>query len=171
MSTIVVDFSKFEARILLSSDRRSGVWASETLTKGKTRIRNAGQLPADASSHSLLVVALMAALRSISKRDATRLVEDADWVITKPRVLVVSRSADFGDALHGKVNGQNGKLLRAGKQFMRELARQVVRFDLTFDTDEENKPILNLRKWAQTSVPDPESVLSIFPIATSAVIH
>jgi hypothetical protein len=80
----------------------------------------------------------------------------------------------FADALKAKMQGQEGKPLRAGKNFLMELARQLARFDITLQTDTESRPVLILKNWSQTSVIDPKAIPSIppalVPSAVSAVV-
>jgi hypothetical protein len=42
--------------------------------------------------------------------------------------------------------------LRVGKNFVRELARQVARFDVSIVAEPENPGIMVLRDWAKTNV-------------------
>jgi hypothetical protein len=169
-----VDHAWHEGRIFLVADRRRGLWAAETSMRGKPRIRHAGQLPSTATAHSLLVVGLIASLRTISRAEVEALMSRVDDRVKKPRILVVSNDTTFGEALDEKISGRNRKVLRMGTQFGRELARQVVRFDLTFDTAEvdtvDGRPILTLRRWARSVIPDPKSVNSLFPVAASTVV-
>ncbi len=171
MSINWIDFDNYEGRVLLAADRRRGVWANETLFRGSRNVRNAGQVPTTASSHTLLTVALTAALRNIHKAAANRLVSTATQKIKKPRLLVASIDATFCDALKVKMKrtGQNGPAFRAGKNFLMALAQQLVRFEITLHTG-ERPAVLTLKNWSWTAIIDPKTIPTIPPVLLPSAV-
>lgn len=171
MSTLI-DFARYDGAIHLEADRRRGLWATQSLIRGKRTVRNAGQLPTTASAHTLHVVALMAALRDISRAQAAELVRDADIVgLVKPRLLVICTDESFCDALQAKIQGQRSdKPLRCGKQFLIELARQLARFDVSWVTDPESNACKTLRNWASKVLLAPSLLSTIPPILLPSVV-
>ncbi len=157
MSINWIDFDNYEGRVLLAADRRRGVWANETLFRGSRNVRNAGQVPTTASSHTLLTVALTAALRNIHKAAANRLVSTATQKIKKPRLLVASIDATFCDALKVKMKrtGQNGP--------------ELVRFEITLHTG-ERPAVLTLKNWSWTAIIDPKTIPTIPPVLLPSAV-
>jgi hypothetical protein len=164
-----IEFIEYDGVIHLGADPTKGIWANQTLLRGSRTIRTGGQLPTEASAHTLHVVALTTALRDITKGQAINLVNRAATIIGKPRIVVVVTDPTFADALTAKIQGQQGKPLRAGKNFLVELARQLARFTVTFQTDPGNTSSYSLRHWAKKSVHDPKAVQRI-PQALAATV-
>jgi hypothetical protein len=167
-----------DGMILLASDRRKGIWASQSIFKlGKT-VRQGGQLPTAASAHSLELVALATALRWITKPQATFLVERAPSDVTKPRVLMVTADPTFADSLRAMMTRDAATLttkpLKAGRNFLSMAAQQLARFDVTFQTGTapEDKSLQLLRWWAEEHVfaPRMTAALALCPTNASEVI-
>jgi hypothetical protein len=158
-----------ELKITLSAFTRFGLWSASIKGRGRRPLKIAGKLPADASSHTLLAVSLLTSLRSVSKTEATRLVETSRLAITRPRVSVATSDATFAAALTSKMVRQDGPPLRTGRNFVTELARQVARFEIDFDPTPDKIGILELQNFAVQSIHDPsESVPPAFqPLAVA----
>jgi hypothetical protein len=170
-------FEKYEGSIYLGADHRKGLWANQIATRHRRATRNGGQLPTASSSHTLHVWSLLNSLRDITKADAAKLIASPKGtVIAKPRVLVTAMDPSFLDALQLRMQGQKSdtKPLRAGKNFLTELARQLVRFEITFQTDTANTTCYSLKNWLERALPDPKLLStipqSLMPSVTSAVI-
>lgn len=171
MTTERIDFNLFDGQIILSSTR-TGIWAAQTFVRGGRNVRTAGQLPAEASSHTLHAVGLTAALRNISKTRARTLVQTSRVTIFKPRVAVRVIDPTFADALSAKITRQVGPPLRVGRNFLMILAEQVARFSLTFQPDNEHL-CEQLRRWSVASLPDVKALAlpqMLIPSAVSEVI-
>jgi hypothetical protein len=152
--------------ILLASDRRKGVWASQTIYRGSRTFRQGGQLPVEASAHTCELVALCTALRSITKAQATKLVQTAPTGVTKPRILIVTADPTFAEALTAKMqNYAAAKPLRAGKNFLMFAAHQLSRFTVTLirEPEDNDRSILVLESWARQHVIDPKLITRIPP--------
>src|SRR4051794_9102624 len=102
--------------------------------KGSRSIRNASQLPVESSAHTLIVCGLTAALKSITRTQANELMKNRG---SKPEIQVLLSDSTFAEALQNKIARRPGKPLRAGRNWLIELARQLSRFNVSFTTDPE----------------------------------
>ena len=136
----------------LAFDRRRGLWASETAwfdDKGKQRrVRQAGQLPAQSSRHTLQVVALMAGLRivpvksrqAILYRTKQRRISTA--VLTRDESLPIAwKSID--DAL------------RISPNFKHALNRARNGIGIWLKAAPDNGALLALEAWMQSTIVAP----------------
>jgi len=139
----------YEVKIQLAADPRKGVWAANTLIKQGRTIRTAGQAPTSASAHTLLVIALTSALQDIGWSQAQTLAR-ANHVV-KPRVQVLTADATFASAMQ-RIPATIAAL-RAGKNFVGELRRQLDRFTIRVQHVEAREVEL-LKGWAQRKVMD-----------------
>jgi hypothetical protein len=174
-----------EGLILLASDSRKGIWAAQEIFKRGKTVRHGGQLPAEASAHTLELMALCSALSSVTCAQATFLVQSIKPATTtcitstKPRVLVVTADSTFAESLRAMLRSDRATLatkpLKAGRNFLTMAARQLGRFELTLindnDTgDDDDKSIEVLRNWAKQRLLAPASIPHvIFPTAVSQV--
>ena len=150
------DTATHEGLILLGGDKRKGLWASSTILKSSKTVRQAGQLPTSASGHTLELVALASALRSISNSQVSFLMQNAPSSVTKPRLLIMS-----ADKTRDAVT-LAAKPLKAGRNFLSMVAREIGRFELTLQTDiGEDQSIANLSIWAHERILSPKTVGSI----------
>jgi hypothetical protein len=150
--------------VLLCADPARGIWSNQVATKVALRaIRTAGTLSTCASAHTLLTVALVNALRCIARKDAQKLTWNLPRTVTKPRLLVISNDNTFLDALSDfNLEAERCVRLKAGQNFADLLRSQIVRFDLTYQTETENIANLVLSDWAGKHVIAP-TLLSGFP--------
>jgi hypothetical protein len=111
-----LDFNTHDILVTVAANPRIGVWGAQIFHRQQAKtVRTAGQLPTEASSHTLQLVALATALRSVTKAQARRMVQNLPRRVPKPRVLVVTSDASFIDAIKAVTsNEQNGKPLRVG---------------------------------------------------------
>jgi hypothetical protein len=174
-----LDFQKHDALVLLACDHRKGVWASECFVRNSKTVRNAGQISTTASAHTLQLVALVNALRSISFRQAIKLVDAAPRGTLKPRVLVTSLDPTFLDALQTmnniRADSAPKKPLRAGQNFVTLLTQQLVRFILDIQPlHADDNSGLVLLNWARKGVIDPRVIVNtpafLRPTAVSAMV-
>lgn len=150
----------------MGGDKRKGLWASSTILKSSKTVRQAGQLPTSASGHTLELVALASALRSISNSQVSFLMQNAPSSVTKPRLLIMSADKTFSDALRAMMTRDAvtlaAKPLKAGRNFLSMVAREIGRFELTLQTDiGEDQSIANLSIWAHERILSPKTVGSI----------
>jgi hypothetical protein len=140
------------------------VWANQLKMNGRT-LRTAGRLSA-ASDHTLLTIALTAALRSITLADVAKM--GTRRTSGKPRVFVLCSDASFLDGLKAKINRQSEPKFRAGRNFLLELARQLARFEIVFEHLE--RPFFALQNWAVQTVPDPRLIgVALSPSVVSSL--
>jgi len=171
-TTSYADFiSRYDIGIHLVSERR-GIWAVQSLVRDKRTTRSAGSLPSAASAHSLLVVGLTVALRDVTKVQAEKLVRNASIEIAKPRVLITCLDETFGEAMRAKMERRldETRPLRSGRNFVKELARQISRFDVDWEIDPSNVTCLSLRNWAVKRLPDPKTVSEIPTVLMPTVV-
>ena len=163
------DTTTQEGLILLASDRRKGIWVSQSIFKKCNTVRQGGQLPTSASAHTLELVALCTALRSVTKSQACFLTQNAPCTVTKPRLLIVSADPTFADALRAMMTRDAVTLatspIKAGRNFLSMAAHQLARFEVTLQTDttQDDKSILVLRSWADQHIFSPTMMANIPP--------
>ena len=170
-----VDFDKFDGQILLFSDRRRGIWSNEIVLKNSRNTRTAGQAPVSTSAHGLLVLALINGLQSTSKRQTSKAVGHRS---KKARLNIVSSDRTFADALRAMITGDKATLVdkpfRAGRNLLRQLARDLARFDVTLTTDHESYAFQALGNFARLHVRDPKELDSLpsilVPVVASTVV-
>ncbi len=167
-----IDPSLHEVSVIITGDRRVGVWAFESNNSlHKKWTRCAGQISTSASEHTLLLVALTNALRTVSKGQASRLVQFAPRGVQKPRVRVLTDNYLFADALNDVVpqrvlGDESNRRLRAGKNFLWIARPQLRRFTIDVQLQDRRDPVVEpLLEWARMNVIDPK----MFPLAPSAV--
>jgi hypothetical protein len=164
-----LDLTTHDALIQIAGDSHKGLWASQAFSRtSKFTVRTAGQLPTSASLHTLEIVALTTALRSITKGMAAKLIQPG---MTKPRILVGTSDASFAGAISGLLVGdRTAPLLRAGRNFLSIAAYQLARFNVEIRTPETgDTAILVLKGWAQNHVTDPKVIKHIPGLEPSAV--
>lgn len=173
-----VDFDKCDGQILLFASPRRGIWSYEIVLKNNSRnTRTAGQAPTSTSAHGLLVLALLSALKSISKRQASKAVTHRT---NKVRLNIVSSDRTFADALRAMMLNDMtilvNKPFRAGRNLLRPLARELARFDVTLTTDADDESYLfqALGNFARLHVRDPKELASLpsilVPVVVSTVV-
>lgn len=164
-----INFRDTEGLVQLAADKRRGVWASQLLLRGARTVRTAGQLPTTASAHSLLTVALLNTLNSISRAQASRLAPG------KARLVVLSSDAQFVNGLNLLVQNGDAATLRSGKNFLTTLAKKLDRFDVTaMLPDADDKGVLILGNWLTVNALHPASFgdlpVSIAPNVISQIL-
>jgi hypothetical protein len=158
-----------QAHIAINTDHRRGIWTYEFTRfaeRGRQIIRNAGSLPTEAHTHTLAIVALTSALRSITNAQRKELMTQGRTA--KPTVKVVTRDATLAAAL------QNAAQLNAGGNFLDVFSKQARRFDLRVVAEPVNARLKALLNWATWHVPDPKKVAAadaaFAPIAASEMV-
>jgi hypothetical protein len=147
-----IDRTLFDGGITIAADRRRGLWSYQAFLFGDKRksSRVAGQLPASASAHTLLSVALTSALRGFSRKRVTDVTGRE-----RARLLVTVDDHAFIDAM----NQVQGARFRAGRNFLGSLKASVSRFDLTFALPSENDHTCDiLHDWTRMVLPAPASI-------------
>jgi hypothetical protein len=140
------------ASIMIVANASRWVWAYESNFRGLRGFRTAGRAPSNSTPHTILAIALVAALSAIGNNNARSLADDQGR--KKPLVIVDTEDRTFGDAITGAVRGNaDAPTLRVAKSLHRELARQVMRFDLIFRVprpvnDAGDTPIRFMKQWA-----------------------
>lgn len=164
-----INFRDTEGLVQLAADKRRGVWASQLLLRGARTVRTAGQLPTTASAHSLLTVALLNTLNSISRSQVARLASG------KARLVVLSSDAQFVNGLNLLVQNGDAAILRSGKNFLTTLVKKLDRFDVTaMLPDADDKGVLILGNWLTVNALHPASFgdlpVSIAPNVISQIL-
>jgi hypothetical protein len=147
-----------KVQVSVATDRRRGLWSYELTKhtpKGRQTIRNAGSLP-HAHAHTLAIVAITSALRSISVQAHRDMV--ADGRTTKPAIDVVTLDESLADAIDTATNVP--KTLRAGRNFIDAFTKQSRRFDLRIEAEPDNNRLRALIQWARQHLPDPRGILA-----------
>jgi hypothetical protein len=155
---MLFDTRLYDAEIILTGTRSRGVWAYQYASSiSRNSIRAAGRLNRDASTHTLLAAGLITALRGITKGQANRLVGTSTGSSTrKPRLSIRVTDATFAQALQRQTTSVQPKL-RAGRQFVFELNRQLSRFNCAFTTEAQTVQIQSIAQWGSRFVSDPRN--------------
>lgn len=154
--------------LTLLADPRRGTWATELRLKTGKVTRTGGQLPTSTTAHGLLLVALRSALRSISPRQLT------GRKGRRVRLLVNTNDRTFADALGRVQNSGSGTVppLRAGRNQLDDLQKELARFDIVFvtDVDDSHYKFRALDRWLREHVIDPrETIPHTFAATTVAI--
>jgi hypothetical protein len=150
-----LNFDTHDILLMVTGDPRKGIWASQLFHKlQRTTVRTAGQLPTEASRHTLELVALATALRAITRNQIGKLLAGMPRTVTKPRVLVATTDTSFADALTAMIrNDATARPLRAGKNFLGLLMQQLERFDVNVRTPElGDMTVVVLNNWARNHI-------------------
>ena len=155
-----INYKEHDAVILLASDKKRGTWANQLVSQTARTVRNAASMPTSASAHTLLVVSLSSALRGISKSQALKLTGGEN---RKPRIVVSCDDKTFMPALDALRKNHKVEIastpLRAGRNFLKMLAFNMARYELTFrELEAGDYTVASLRDWSIKSVVDPKSV-------------
>jgi hypothetical protein len=171
-----IDYNEHDGVILLASDKKRGIWANQLVSQTARTTRNAGSTSTSASTHSLLTISLASALRGISKGQALKLTKGEN---RKPRIVVTCDDKTFMPALEALRQNDKAAValtpLRAGRNFLKMLAFNMARYELTFrELEAGDYTVASLRDWSIKSVVDPKSVdasnLILTPTASSQVV-
>lgn len=152
-----LDFDRHDILIHIAANRReSGIWAVETFAKGLRPTRKAGKQGAGFHNHSLLSLATVNGLRSISKRMRETFAYKAG--VSKPRALIVSRNADFIASMQA-VGTDTWKPTRSGRNFSSFLAKTLKMYSAEFvlETDRDGFTIPQLLQWADLALMTPDT--------------
>ena len=138
--------------------------------RGARTVRTAGQMPTTATAHSLLTVALLNTLNSISRGQAYKLSPNG-----KMRLVIASSDAEFVNGLNFLVQNGDAATLRSGKNFLNTLAKKLDRFDVkAMLPDADDKGVLILANWLSVNALHPASFgdlpVSIAPNVISQIL-
>jgi hypothetical protein len=138
--------------VTVSADNKRGLWASSLFQAGKA-IRTGGQLPTEASAHTLLLVALTNPLRGINRQQYENIVSYLPEGVKKPRAKVVIAGNDsFAAAFAGLLTRDaSAPKLRAGRNFLSIAAQQIARFTLDMETSADPRDLI-LINWAHKNL-------------------
>jgi hypothetical protein len=168
MSELIPNFETHDCHLVLACNDRRGLWAAQVQPRYARTVRTAGSMPTAASAHTLLTVALISSLRNITKAQEAKMARRG----RKSRLLIRVLDSTFADALKAKIKRQDGPRFRAGKNFLMALAQQLARFDIDWETVDQQSPDFNflesMRHWAGSMLPDPKSILA--PSAVSILV-
>ena len=164
-----------ELQIIVTADKRKGLWASSLFVRTGRSLRTGGQLPTTASAHTLLLVALTNTLRGISRHQYDALVKHSPDGITKPRVsVVVVGDQTFAPALSGLIKGDKSLPMHAGRNWLSIAAQQIARFHLSIETSIDGRD-LALQSWVSKNlypIPGFELLPAVLvPSLTSQVVN
>jgi hypothetical protein len=149
-----IDFTTHDVLLTITGDKRKGLWVNSSFSKAsKKAIRSGGQLPTQASLHTLLLVALVNALRAFTKNQYEMLAKQLPPGVTKPRVkVVVVGDGNFADALTGSIaHNSNAPRLKAGRNFHTVAAQVLSRFTLDMSNSRDGRDRI-LNDWARKNM-------------------
>jgi hypothetical protein len=165
-----IDFETEDALIVVSADRRKGIWSSSSIVRNQRNVKTAGQIETSASAHTLQVVALVSTLKQITRRDITRLLGDTGK--QKLTVVVTSGDKSFLAAINAIVEQQpKDQKLRAGRNFLDILREQLDRFHVVVrQLEPTDKTALVLADWAGKQIAAPKLIAGIPPSLAPTVV-
>lgn len=157
-----IDSAKHDIQITLVADHTKGLWAYQMFTTGAAKsVRVGGRLPASAHAHTLLLLALTNALRSLTKKQHRAMA--ARRGTTKPNVsVIVLGGKNFVPALQKALGHEDGSgTMKAARSFLGIAAQQMARFnlDVSPSTDMQGRVVL---QWLGQHV-YPQSDFSTLP--------
>jgi hypothetical protein len=158
-----VDWAQYDGALEIVSDRRRGLYAYSLRLKDDSRkMKAAGQLPAESTSHQLLLVAVVNALASIPKSTISHRLEGTGR--DKMRILLSSQDEEFLAGIdHITKHGIRGTKLRNRKGFHAALSNQLARFEIqTHTPDAEDRAIGFLHQFAKRTI-KPDNAYTALP--------
>ena len=146
------EYQRYEIMTSIAADVGDATWVADTTVKSRARVRVSGKFPVSATRHSLLVTALVNALRSIQLRQAEELARLAGQ--PKPRLLVVSDDISLVDALAAIISGDKKQIakryIKATPNFTSPLEQQLARFVVAVQMPPAGDgSLLALRRWSR----------------------
>jgi len=165
------DHRAYEGIILIGASRAKGLWANQLQVLGSPVTRNGGRLSSTATNHSLLTIALVSGLRSITNKMSADLVSKRRNGRNKPSLLIKSIDPTFLPALTSAMQKQPGPTLRAIRSLHQPLAKQLSRFKLVLEREEQNPAILAALDWAEHNVLPPAGINDVSPVLLPAAVN
>jgi hypothetical protein len=142
-----MQFNDEHIKIRIVADQHRGIWANLVAPRNGRSTQTAGRVNGDASYRMLLIIALIAALRSISRRTIELVEADPH---KKLRIHVATRNARFGPTVKSLLRGDDIST-KIGKDFKSELIRFFDKFDIVF-VDKDHGGLLTLVNWANSNM-------------------
>jgi len=165
------DELKYDGALLIGARRDRGIWVNQIQFVGSRVVRNGGRLNNSATNHTLLAVALLSALRSISLRTASELVRKRHDGRVKPVLLLKSLDQSFLPSLSALMRNAQEQKLRAAKSLYGPLLKQLGRFKVVFETERENNAILACIDFASKNIFYPTDVDDRSPTLVPSVTN
>ena len=151
---MLVDTSNFEGQIAVACDSRKGIYASHSFLKGRKTERLASRVSTEMSAHGCLTLAVIAVLRSVSKKAQAKMLQGTNQKFA--RIQLVTDSPVFAAAFTARVGKKQTPTtpqLRIGKNFDILLNRILSRFTIDVAMlPVGDRQIDELRAWAVRSL-------------------
>ena len=162
------DCSKYDGLIFIGSNLRESVWVTQSHILGsRSDIRTAGRMRKTAPNHTLLGVALTAALRGISDNHIAAKLIRGRSDRAKPKIMVRSFDPTFESYIRSLPFVQSNLTVERALQF------QLGRFEISFDSTEQDRSLnFTLVKWASLNVLNADDIgddTSLVPSLVSAM--
>jgi hypothetical protein len=165
------DAFKYDGALLIGARRDRGIWVNQIQFVGSRVVRNGGRLNNSATSHTLLAIALLSALRSISLKAASELLSKRHDGRAKPVLLVRSIDRTFLPSLAALMRNAQEQKLRAAKSLYGPLVHQLTRFKVVFETERDNNAILACINFASKNIFHPTDVVDLSPALVPSVTN
>lgn len=138
--------------IRIVADRRRGLWAHKISARSQRAVQVTGRVNAEASRNTLLTVALIAALRGVSRRTIETLQPNPN---EKVSIRVATLEPDFGSGVERLMNASSQldtKQLKVGKNLVAELLRLLQKFDVEIVHEPDHTGLLGMLNWSRNAV-------------------
>jgi hypothetical protein len=151
---MLVDTEHYQGQIAVSCDSKKGIYGSHSFLKGRKTERLASRTSTEMSAHALLTLAVIAVLRSVSRKAQAAMIRDTKERM--PRIQVVCDSPVFQAAFTARIaNKQNAVTphLKLGKNFSKLLTQVLKHFIIdVVMIPPGDRQIDELRTWAVRSL-------------------
>jgi hypothetical protein len=170
---MLVDTEKYEGQIAICCDSKMGIYGSHSFLKGKKTERLASRVSTEMSGHGLLTLAVIAVLRSVSRKAQAAMLRDTKQRV--PRIQIVTDNTIFAAAFAARIQKKQTPTtpaLRIGKNFDILLNRILKNF--TIDVvmiPAGDRQIGDLRNWAVRSLDTRNYVGVESVLLPSAIAH
>ncbi|HEY1647489.1 MAG TPA: hypothetical protein VGF96_05890 [Terracidiphilus sp.] len=148
--------------VQIAADRRKHFWVNSVSLKRGRSTRTSGFAPREAGQHSLLAIAIVQALLSVSNKDRLRLTTFN--TTRKPSVEILVRDVDFVASIRALVSNDDPRPFgfRAGRNFWSVLVKQLRRFQVTVKVVPlDDGRIGALKVWGATTVVAPRETTDV----------
>ena len=148
--------------VQIAGDHRKHTWAGSVFINRMRSTRACGMAPLGASQQTLLAIALISSLRSVTKGHVHRLIGDSKL---KPVLNVMTNDENFAATIRAFAAGTKVEGFKFGRNFLHDLHKQLRRFHISVDVvPEDNARIAALRAWSVNTVHDSRKASEAPPV-------
>ena len=147
------DETQFQGVVFVVNERAKGLWSAQTQVLGGRVTRTGGHFN-KSTAHTLLAIALIAGLQTVTNTQARELC--MRFGVTKPKLLIKAAHPTFLTALQDHVQGRIGGTLFVPPWLGSKLVKALERFDCVYKLEPDPCPANTLLNWGFANVIDTE---------------